>query len=587
MGSSQRNDRTTQDDAVAELRSLLVGPERAEIERLTEKLEGPRFLAEETAGILSEAIELRQKSDDSLPQVLSPTVEKALYTSVERDPQTLADALFPVIGPAIRRAVATAMRGFVQGMNRGMDSWLSPRGLRWRMEAWRTGRSYGEVVLRHSLLYRIEQVFLIHRESGLVVHHVVADDTVAQDPDLVSGMLTAIQSFVHDSFEVDEGDRLETLEVGEVSVWLEPGPHAVLAAVIRGTPPSDVRDVMYDALAGIHREWGEELASFDGDSEGFELVRGPLENCLVAEFADESEAAVSPTVWILGAVLLLVVAIWAFFGIRDNIRWSRYVDALRSEPGLVVLDESREDGKFVVHGLRDPLAADPWQILEDSPLQVDDVRAEWRLFQSVDSAFVLARAARLLEPPEGVRLRLEAATLVAEGPAPARWVTQARALSRALPGVERLEVMADVTAIEDALESIQLRFIDGSRLSDEGRAGLGNVVTIGTELREYATAAGRKLTMRIVGHADPSGTPELNRRLSQQRAESVLVELRRAGLPPADEHSALTIVALGAGSTRVLRLPDGRIDAAGSRRVTFELEDAADRTISNQAPSGQ
>ncbi|MEZ5976076.1 MAG: hypothetical protein R3E96_14915 [Planctomycetota bacterium] len=39
-------------------------------------------------------------------------------------------------------------------MNVALENSFSPRGVRWRMEAWRTGRPFGEVVLLNSLEYR-------------------------------------------------------------------------------------------------------------------------------------------------------------------------------------------------------------------------------------------------------------------------------------------------------------------------------------------------------------------------------------------------------------------------------------------------
>ena len=68
------------------------------------------------------------------------------------------------------------------------------------MTAWRTGKSFAEVVLLNTLVYRVEQVFLIHAQTGLLLQHVVADAVTAQDADMVSGMLTAIRDFARDSF---------------------------------------------------------------------------------------------------------------------------------------------------------------------------------------------------------------------------------------------------------------------------------------------------------------------------------------------------------------------------------------------------
>jgi OOP family OmpA-OmpF porin len=58
--------------------------------------------------------------------------------------------------------------------------------------ALRTGTSFAEVVLLNTLLYRVEQVFLIERESGLLLQHVRSAAVRTEDADMVAGMLTAI-----------------------------------------------------------------------------------------------------------------------------------------------------------------------------------------------------------------------------------------------------------------------------------------------------------------------------------------------------------------------------------------------------------
>src|SRR5690606_28059021 len=159
--------------------------------------------------------------------------------SVQRNPQTLVDALFPVIGPAIRKSIREALASMLQTINQTLEHSLSPRSIGWRIEAWRTGQPFAQIVLSRTLLYRIEQIFLIDPRTGLLLAHVLSADLEdAQDGALVSGMLTAIEDFVEDSFGADEDETLESLQVGELTVWLEAGPYALLAAVIRGIPPS-------------------------------------------------------------------------------------------------------------------------------------------------------------------------------------------------------------------------------------------------------------------------------------------------------------------------------------------------------------
>src|SRR5436190_4493612 len=96
----------------------------------------------------------------------------------------------------IRRSIAESLRRLMQSLEHTF-SW---RGLKWRFEALRTGKTFAEVVMLRSLVYRVEQLFLIHRKTSLSLLHVTADSAIAKDSDMVAGMLSAIQDFVRDSF---------------------------------------------------------------------------------------------------------------------------------------------------------------------------------------------------------------------------------------------------------------------------------------------------------------------------------------------------------------------------------------------------
>ncbi len=260
------DDREHADD-FAELVTLLVARERAQLAAIQARLDDPALRRRDVGEILPEVL-LQHALDPDLARALAPGVERAITTSVRQNPTPLADALFPVMGPAIRKAVASSLAAMVESLNRTLEQSVSWRSMVWRYEAFRTGKSFGEVVLLHTLLYRVEQVFLIERESGLLLQHVEAGHGQVRDVDMVSGMLTAIRDFVRDSFRVDKGDGLEALKVGELSVWIEQGPRAVLAAVLRGEAPRSFRERLQQAIEAIHLEFSEPLERFSGDSRG-------------------------------------------------------------------------------------------------------------------------------------------------------------------------------------------------------------------------------------------------------------------------------------------------------------------------------
>jgi len=157
---------------------------------------------------------------------------------------------------------------------------------------------FAEVVRLRALVFRVEQVFLIHHQTGILLLHVAADPTTTRDPDLISGMLMAIQDFVQDSFRVSPGEGLETIQIGELTVWIEKGQLAVLAAVIHGNPPQIVRTLLQDTLATIHLEYANALVTFTGDVRPFETSRPHLEACLLTQTAPHTRKT-SPVLWLI------------------------------------------------------------------------------------------------------------------------------------------------------------------------------------------------------------------------------------------------------------------------------------------------
>ena len=213
------NGRNAGNDRFPELRALIVGPELEDIRLLQERLDDPNIRAEEVGHILADAVRMQTRGGPALRHALQPIIEQSIRISVLRDPSMLADALFPIIGAAIRKAVATEVQSILaDASTASLSSVFRFRSLAWRWEAVTTGRSFGEVVMLRSLLYRVEQVFLIHRATGLLLAHRAADTAVVKDADMVSGMLTAIQDYVRDSFGANQADKLETMQVGELTV---------------------------------------------------------------------------------------------------------------------------------------------------------------------------------------------------------------------------------------------------------------------------------------------------------------------------------------------------------------------------------
>lgn len=558
-----------------ELRQLILGPEQEALLRLRERVANPTSRTEDVSEVVAESIHRRreQGGDEALSAALSPTIETALRESVRKDPGTLADALFPVMGPAIRRSILETLRSFLESFNQILDQSLSWQGMKWRFEALRTGRSFTEIALLHSLIFRVEQVFLIHKRSGLPIGHVVAPAVAMQDPSLVSSMLSAIQEFVRDSFHAEQGQGINRLQVGELEVWIEDGPYAILAAVIRGIAPRALRDRMAESLEEVHREFSERLEQFDGDTAPFAAVSPVLLHCLDSKFKEERKPPGFAYAWAVGG--LLVVLGVSFFGWREwqFYRWNQLATTLSSQPGLVLTSFGRENGHFVFRGLRDPLASDPLGFVRGA--QLDAARAEfhWAAYYALDDVIVQQRATALLAPPPGVTLSVKDGVLRFSGVPAAKWISDLRARAPLVPGIRVVEISPQFSpeqlAFDEAKNRIQgliIKFPLASAALPYGE--LAKLRELMPQLKQVLNAPVElhgSTSIDVIGHSDTTGAEESNQSLSQRRADRVAFELIQLGVPSTVLHVK------GVASAEPVRPEDSETNRQFNRSVTFRV----------------
>jgi outer membrane protein OmpA-like peptidoglycan-associated protein len=557
-----------------ELRHLILAPEQEALERLHHRVANPESRTEDVSSVVAEAIQRRrdQGGDSALSDALAPTIESALRESVRKDPATLADALFPVMGPAIRRSILETLRSFLESFNQIMDQSLSWQGLKWRIEGLRTGRSFTEVVLLHSLVFRVEQVFLIHKKTGLSLGHAAAPSVAMQDPSLVSGMLSAIQDFVRDSFHGQSGQGIERMNVGDLDVWVENGPYAIVATVIRGVAPRALRDRMAEVLENIHREYSEQLDRFNGDAAPFVTVNQELSRCLELQYKEEPKRKGNGYVWAAAGLLLLLLGGWIGWRQWQFYRWSQLAETLREQPGLVITSLARERGRFVMRGMRDPLAADPGQFVKAAGL--DAAKAEFHLssYYALDDAIVQQRGVALLAPPNGVTLAVNEGVLHISGEPPVKWAKNARERALLLPGIRAVdfgkfgpEQMAFERAKKD-LQGVVIKFpIASAALSAEERGRLKALLPDLKQVLNIPMESNGNAVIEVVGHSDSTGAEATNQTLSQRRADRVAWEILQLGI--ADRN----VKAAGVATTEPLRSEDTEENRQYNRSVTFRL----------------
>jgi outer membrane protein OmpA-like peptidoglycan-associated protein len=562
---------------LAELRDILFHAERDELLALRERVHDFGQRARDVGEVLPEAVRLRGEEgiDEQLTEALRPTVERTLKESVERDPQIVAEALFPAMGPSIRRAITEYFRTLVQTFDQAMQHSFSIQGIRWRIEALRTGKSFSEVALLHSLVYRVEQAFLFHRQTGLLLHNVVAPEVAALDPDMMAGLMSALQDYARDSFHAGKNEALESFAVGEFNCWVEQGPKALLVAVIRGDAPQGYRLKLREVLERVHAVYGRRLEEFSGDASAFD----PAADLLAESFASQRREHVMPAprpyfVYSLATVAVLFVVWRVFLGVQDW-RWGRFVDVLREQPGYTITSFHR--GWFTryyeIRGMRDPQSEDPFVLLEKQGL--DPTLADFQLgrYYALDDALVTKRARGLLAPPEEVTLRVESGVLRVRGEAQAEWIRQLDSRAPMIAGVRKVDTsglllpgQSEFVRTRGELAGSRILFSEGSaEVRADQREAFDRLAEELKRLGRLAQEMGEELSVEVVGHTDSTGPDAVNQRLGQYRAARVIQALTRAGL------RASIFQVRSVGSTEPLAGEGSEAERQINRCVTFRV----------------
>lgn len=531
---------------MTELRRAITGLDKEEFQRLSDLVQNPELFSEEISLLLPLSIKKLSDKGEIDIESLRGLVEQVLEQSVKQNPRSLANILFPIMMPAIRKAVAEDITKMVDTLNTSLEYGFSLKRMGWRLQALFSGRKYAEIVLSHAYVFKVNQVFLIHKSTGLLLHQVQdAELQQTSDADMVSSMLSAIKDFVQDSFQRGSDEGLDTIKVGNFNIWMEQGPHAIIAATVEGNAPGELRLIMKEAMEAIHVNLSYELNNFQGDTEVFNTKDRFLQNCLLKEKKEVKKKPPYALTAILAA-LLVALGYWIYMRVDENQRFDHLIKTINSLPGVLVTDSYKQDGLFIVEGMTDPEVGDFNSLVLNQGFDSDAVRFQMEEFISLDKQIVLKRANRLLTPPDSITLSVKGDTLLATGNADGEWIRFAENRAMAITGVSFFQMRGNVIHSRHepepmmeqlersvlAIENYYFVFEFGEvQLDSLQKEDFDLLITEVKTVLNFDFNQDSIPAIEIISHTSFSGNPEANSAKAQQRADRFIDFMIAAGIP--------------------------------------------------------
>jgi hypothetical protein len=519
-----------------ELRRMMVGLDTEDLRRLALLVNDPEAFSEEISELLPHSIKVMLDKDNISYSELTSVLESALKESINKDPRKISDLLFPIMMPAIRKAVAEAIKKMVDSLNTTLEHGFSPKRIGWRFKAMFSGRSYAEIVLSNAYIFQVKQVFLIHKKTGLLLNETSdIQNSVTKDSDLMSSMLSAIKDFVQDSFDVEKSNELETIKVGQFNIWIEQGPEVIIAAIVEGDAHSGFRTQLKETVENVHLKHLYELDNFSGDVDIFKKSDPYLQDCLISEQKEKKKK--KPVIVILLFIAILVLAsYWTYIVIEQKIRLNNLEDELRTEYGIVITNDYNDNGKTVFEGLRDPLAKDPFEISRNHNVDTSEVAFNFTHYISLESNLILKRAYAMLKPPPTAKLSFNDGVLYATGLAGEDWIKNALITYPFITGVKdfNLEKLNTpiIKQISLLIEQYYFVFNYGTvDLNEEQQIKFENLIEEVNNVLNFDFAQDSVPVINVIAHTSYKGNALANKKVAFDRALQFINLMILSGIP--------------------------------------------------------
>ncbi len=153
------------------------------------------------------------------------------------------------------------------------------------------------VIYRQRSAYDVEEIFLIHK-GGILINHLIKHGRANVDDVIFSGMFTAVQDFIQDSFnrkssedntenltssgnsDSDNNWILDELKLGNKKIIIEHSENTYLAVIFTGEGSKWLRKRLNKVLGKIESKYSNELPTWDGDVRALAGVKDILKKLI-------------------------------------------------------------------------------------------------------------------------------------------------------------------------------------------------------------------------------------------------------------------------------------------------------------------
>ncbi len=225
------------------LREILLKQDWEEREALAQKLNeldgqlNTRDQLEERVNPIIEDQE--QKMQENFPALFGPQITETIKTQIKDSQDEVVEALYPIIGRMIKKYITNEIQKLSEKVDQQMELAFSWEGWKIRIKAWISGTPQKELMMSKLLDPKMEEIFIIEKDSGMLMGSFSKNQTI--DQDMIAGMLTAIKAFVEDAFKGGE-QELDGIDYDNYKIIVKSFKSFYIAVVTSGGMSAEFKD---------------------------------------------------------------------------------------------------------------------------------------------------------------------------------------------------------------------------------------------------------------------------------------------------------------------------------------------------------
>jgi hypothetical protein len=256
---------------MSQLKEILLKDDRRTLQELYQIVNERQLLASRIDPIVEAHLDNMRRN---FPLEYNKVVNRIIEQKLKSSQQEILDVIYPVMGKMITKYINFQFQQLKENIDNQIRAMFSRKGLIWWIRNRIFGMKDADVFLASIDNAILEEIFVIQRDSGLLLGSAALTPSVNRD--VVAGMLTAIKAFVEDAFE-RENEELETIQYGTYRIIVHNFPSYYFALALSGSVSTTESERFRNQIVEFVTETSD-LRTSELDSDSQEKISNQLED---------------------------------------------------------------------------------------------------------------------------------------------------------------------------------------------------------------------------------------------------------------------------------------------------------------------